>query len=498
MERTESEAREEAVLSSRSILLLFLFSLCLRLALLALTYPDNVGWYEDSFHHWQISYFTLHIGLPQGRLWDLGGMEYYWGILPALFQSLLMWLFRTSSIVPIRIANSLFGSASIVMIQRVTSRYFGSKIGYAAALLSAINPVLIVTDVSGMEEPLGILLLFLSLWFYDASPFKTGVFLALASMCRAEYWFLSIGVFGTYLIFRKSGIAFLPSILSWALVMSPYLWHLQVQTGNMFYPIYWNVVGVEMGSWIGAFSVTSRVLLIKYAFAIAFLAVIAALAILVRRKPRAYPVLAFFLGSSVIPFFSLGFGAYIAVAHNDRFLVDRLFALQYIFGAILVSYTAFSIQRIGFFRLGNAMFRKHRATLVLGVSAILILSLWSPVMYYHVKAGGGTSGYEDLANFVAANRQGGTVLVPGEKGGAVGLVYRIVQKGVPAEHLLSDKYHPETLGETLRWLQRHNVTLLIIRPSDEFYQPLVKTYPSKFVLTLDVSSLQVYGTNFLG
>ena len=497
MERVESEARGKSVPCSRHILLLFLFSLCLRLGVLALTYPDNVGWYEDSFHHWQISYFTLHIGLPQGRLWDLGGMEYYWGILPALFQSVLMSLFRTSSIVPVRIANSLFGSASIVVIQSITSRYFGTKTGYAAALLSAINPVLIVTDVSGMEEPLGILLLFLSLWFYDASPSKTGVFLALASMCRAEYWFLSIGVIGTYLIFRKSGVAFVPSILSWALVMSPYLWHLQVQTRSMFYPIYWNIVGVEMGSWIGEFAVTSRVLLIKYAFAISFLAVILALVILVSRKPRAYPILAFFLGSSVIPFFSLGFGAYIAVAHNDRFLVDRLFALQYIFGAILVSYTAFSTYRVGFFMLGHTMFKKRRAVLLLGVSAILILSLWSPVTYYHAKAGGGTSGYEDLAGFVTTNRQDGTVLVPGEKGGAVGLVYRIVQKGVAAEHLLSDKYHPETLEETLRWLQRYNVTLLIIRPSDEFYQPLVKTYPSKFILILDVRSLQVYRTNFL-
>jgi len=31
-----------------------------------------------SYHHWQISYLTLKIGLAHGRMWDLNGMEYYW------------------------------------------------------------------------------------------------------------------------------------------------------------------------------------------------------------------------------------------------------------------------------------------------------------------------------------------------------------------------------------------------------------------------------------
>ena len=39
-----------------------------------------VDWNSDSYHHWLISYLTLHIGLAQGRLWDLLGCDYYWGM----------------------------------------------------------------------------------------------------------------------------------------------------------------------------------------------------------------------------------------------------------------------------------------------------------------------------------------------------------------------------------------------------------------------------------
>ena len=34
-----------------------------------------VDWNWDSYHHWQISYLSLKVGLSQGRLWDLNGCE---------------------------------------------------------------------------------------------------------------------------------------------------------------------------------------------------------------------------------------------------------------------------------------------------------------------------------------------------------------------------------------------------------------------------------------
>ena len=48
-----------------------------------------VDWNSDSYHHWQISYLTLHIGLREGRRWDLLGCDYYWGMIPDRVQAAL-------------------------------------------------------------------------------------------------------------------------------------------------------------------------------------------------------------------------------------------------------------------------------------------------------------------------------------------------------------------------------------------------------------------------
>jgi len=43
------------------------------------TDPQNpgLGWYGDTFHHWQIAYLSKEIGFSQGflRLWDFKGLE---------------------------------------------------------------------------------------------------------------------------------------------------------------------------------------------------------------------------------------------------------------------------------------------------------------------------------------------------------------------------------------------------------------------------------------
>lgn len=54
----------------------FLVAFAARFLMFLLT---PVDWNSDSYHHWQISYYTLKIGLNQGRMWDLTGSEYYWG-----------------------------------------------------------------------------------------------------------------------------------------------------------------------------------------------------------------------------------------------------------------------------------------------------------------------------------------------------------------------------------------------------------------------------------
>ena len=60
--------------------------------LFAVSDPENAGdgMYGDVYHHWQIAYLTREIGLSHGpRLWDLKGLEYFWGLLHPLLMSLM-------------------------------------------------------------------------------------------------------------------------------------------------------------------------------------------------------------------------------------------------------------------------------------------------------------------------------------------------------------------------------------------------------------------------
>jgi len=57
--------------------IIFAFALASRMALL-LYIP--VDWNSDSYHHWMISYYTLHMELRNGRIWDLLGSDYHWGM----------------------------------------------------------------------------------------------------------------------------------------------------------------------------------------------------------------------------------------------------------------------------------------------------------------------------------------------------------------------------------------------------------------------------------
>jgi len=75
-----------------------------------------VDWNSDSYHHWQISYMTLKIGLQRGRLWDLNGCEYYWGVIPHLVQTLLLGVLSTDSILPYRILNIFLAGANTYLI----------------------------------------------------------------------------------------------------------------------------------------------------------------------------------------------------------------------------------------------------------------------------------------------------------------------------------------------------------------------------------------------
>ena len=125
--------------------LLIVFSFLLALlpriyTIFVLTDSQNPGcnWYEDVYHHWQIGYLTWKIGIHEGfRLWDLKGMEYFWGIGHPLILVFISTLTGLYDIVVSRILSAFFGSLVVVLVFLISHRFWGIKIALAAALFGA-------------------------------------------------------------------------------------------------------------------------------------------------------------------------------------------------------------------------------------------------------------------------------------------------------------------------------------------------------------------------
>ena len=107
--------------------------------------PQNPGdgWHGDVFHHWQIAYLTDQVGLHQSflRLWDLKGMEFFWGPFHPLLLTLLFNITGSFSIIIPRIVSIIFGSLLLSLIYLAGKRYWGRWVGIAAATLGVLNPV---------------------------------------------------------------------------------------------------------------------------------------------------------------------------------------------------------------------------------------------------------------------------------------------------------------------------------------------------------------------
>src|ERR1044071_7940278 len=76
--------------------------------------PENPGIrrYGDVWHHWQIAYLTKEVGLtaPDGpRLWDLKGLDYFWGVLHPLLMVAVFDLTGSLDIVLNRLLRLVFG-----------------------------------------------------------------------------------------------------------------------------------------------------------------------------------------------------------------------------------------------------------------------------------------------------------------------------------------------------------------------------------------------------
>ncbi|MBN2334298.1 glycosyltransferase family 39 protein [Candidatus Bathyarchaeota archaeon] len=207
-----------------------------------------VDWNWDSYHHWQISYLSLKIGFGRGRLWDLNGCEYFWGMVPHLAQSALIWVLGTPSILPYRMLNTVLGGVNAVQVYMIGKRFYSERTGLVSGALFAVFPVAAVFDVLGMQDTMALTFLLASLLVMRERPFWSGAALALAGHSRVEFMAVGFIILFGYCLRELLYTESLPYLIGWLAVTAVFGFHIFAQTGNPFYPLYTSLYNV-FGGW---------------------------------------------------------------------------------------------------------------------------------------------------------------------------------------------------------------------------------------------------------
>lgn len=437
------------------VVVLFLAALAVRLSTLFVTGIDFAGWYGDTYHRWQISVYSLRIGFSHGRMWDLLGLEYFWGILPLLAESFLLFVFNTISLAPFRIFNAIVGSVNVIVLYYVVKNFIGRShfrsASLLAALLVAFSPVIVMTDISGLAEPLAFFFLFFSLLFFRRRPYFFGVLLGLASMSRIEFWPVSWGLIACYMVFRRSGVSLLASLTGWLTPMTPYMLHLAWATGDFIYPFRLNITSDIAGAWITGSGGHPLEIYWRALFTVILITASAGLLLLVKKKPRNYILYALILGQLLIHGVTFGVSAY-SRGFQPIYAVDRLIAVEYIFLAVLIAFAV------------NRMYGRNLKLGRVGVLLILlpIVALYSWSANYSFREYAQINSVTDTEFFVLAQKvkelyDGGTIV-----SNSVHLNYKLINLGVPPERILSSLYIPtDSKEEALLWLKKENVSLVM-------------------------------------
>ena len=222
--------------------LVIVFTVALAARLIALHFfPTDWNW--DSYHHWQISFLSLKVGFSQGRLWDLNGCEYYWGMVPHLVQSGILWALNTTSIQPYRVFNVLFGSINAVLVY-INGRERSESIGYQSGLLYSLFPFAILFDILGLQDTVALTFLLTSLHLSNRYPFWAGAALALAAQSRNEILLISFVIVAWVMFIERMSTDRMPFLIGWLVITMAFAWYMFSQTGNPVYGLYWNLHNV--------------------------------------------------------------------------------------------------------------------------------------------------------------------------------------------------------------------------------------------------------------
>lgn len=328
---------ERASVGFRWILVVAAAALLPRLAyLFKFADPQNLGDpFTDAYHHWQIAFLTKDVGLTHGRLWDMRGWEYFWGLFHPAMMNVLFLATGSTDIVLGRLLSLAFGSLAVVLIFLLCNRYWGIQVAIAAGAFAAISPVAIFNDDAGMAEPIAIALVLLGIWWAPRRGFLTGISWGLAAMARVEAWLYGAGLVIAWLVGRRTATARWPLALGWILTMGLYFKFLLDQTGNPIYPLYVNFQFVGLGAGGTGAVLTDGQQLLWFPLGIAVIGSVIGLGWSLWKQPPSYVLLTYGFGYS-----ALSFATYLRYASEWK---ERRFEFPLDFVAILVAVLLFKV-----------------------------------------------------------------------------------------------------------------------------------------------------------
>jgi len=419
-----------------------------------------VDWNGDSFVHWQISYLTLKIGFRHFRMWDLNGLEYFWGMVPHLVEAGIMGVLGASSLLPYRIFNMILGSINAYLVYLIGRDNIYWEVGLYSALFVAFFPVFTVFDITALQDTLALFFLLLGLYYYSSKPFNAGILFALASQSRIEYWLVTmIFIFSVPLFERKERRRFTSVMIGWVFSMVPFLWIFLTHTGNPIYPLYYSLGNVLGGGVPGAtpknfLAGITRFLLARLTravsdplYLIALLSIIGTLGVLAYlyvRPKRRYYLYTFFIATMLVN------GLYTISYIGTRWLwmMSRILMPTLALGALLIFYLIY-----------KTPLRRARIQLlliiVIAISGVQIYPKFQIYQKWTLEA-------YDVADTAMKDYTGGTVICDYQT-----INYRIINKWqIPAKNILSNQYSPLYYGikdpdEFVKWFRKFNVTVWI-------------------------------------
>lgn len=482
------------------------------LYLFVLTDPENPGdrRYGDVWHHWQIAYLTKEIGLsaPDGpRLWDLKGLDYFWGILHPLLMVAVFDLTGSIDIVLDRVVSILFGVVVVVLLFHICRRYWGTQAALGAALIAILLPTSVMNDASGMLEPLGVALCLVGLWAWPRrGGFWAGLAFGLATMARAEAWIFSIGMVVAAHLRQHGRQQRFGLIAGFAGVMLVYMAVLQAKTGNAIYPLWWNFLANAVGKWEFT-PVSPSQAGVRPVLGALLLAAIIGLAWSLARRPPSYMLLTFGFGYWVFVAGMLGFTSYLA-SWVWWMPITRVFAFPYVFAGVLVAVVLlwWAPRRLGARVVPIAW---------VGVGGVILASqlAWIPIAEIFAPT--------EVAwkATVAESRQlGGWYNQPPYAGHALALpndrpdiTYALARfGGVEGKHMVSEMYDPfsylpagyayedhrATVNTLVRcWLSETDTRLIAVPSGNRNYELMQQYNPGWFV---DLGSMEEAGWKVVG